>query len=77
MKKSFEFALERNETAGIIASALAPEMNAPHERHSKAEMHINKNILMLKINAADKKSLETCRKTYATLIKFIKNIIGG
>ena len=77
MKKSLEFGFRDNETAGIIASALAPELNSAHERHAKAGMHINKNILMLKINAADKKSLETCRKTYSTLISFIKNIIGG
>ena len=77
MKKSFEFSFRDNETAGIIASALAPELNSAHERHAKAEMHINKNILMLKINASDKKSLGSCRKTYSTLISFIKNIIGG
>jgi len=77
MKKSLEFSFSGNGTAGIIASALAPELKSAHERHAKAGMHINKNILMLKINAADKKSLETCRKTYSTLIRFIKNIIGG
>ncbi|MBI2530102.1 MAG: hypothetical protein HYW05_03085 [Candidatus Diapherotrites archaeon] len=77
MKKSLEFSFSGNETAGIIASALAPELNSAHERHAKAGMHINKNILMLKINAADKKSIETCRKTYSTLIKFINNLIGG
>ena len=77
MKKSFEFSFRDNETAGIIASALAPELNSAHERHAKAEMHINKNILMLKINAADKKSLESAGKSHSTLVKFIKNIIGG
>lgn len=77
MKKSIEFSFSGNEAAGIIASALAPEMNAPHERHAKAGMHINKNILMLKINAADKKSLDSAGKFHSTLVKFIKNIIGG
>lgn len=77
MKKSFEFELKDKEAAGIAASALAPELNSRHERHAKTEMHINKNILMLKINAADKKSLESAGKSHSTLVKFIKNIIGG
>ncbi|GEM_PF-3252087 len=67
----FSFALravfESQEKAGIVFSALQPELNQKHERGSKAQMNLEGNSVVFSIEALDKKSLKASVNSYLKL----------
>ena len=64
------------EAAETALKALKPEMGGVHEKRSKTDLRVNKNILLLSITAGDATALKASANSYLKSIELILRIIS-
>ncbi|HIH16085.1 MAG TPA: hypothetical protein HA252_01635 [Candidatus Diapherotrites archaeon] len=78
MKDEFrlELALEfpSRELAETAFKALKPEIGASHEKRSRTDVKVNKNILSLRVTAGDATALKASANSYLKSIELVSRI---
>ncbi len=70
---SLELVLElaSAELAETVLQALKPEEHAPHEKRSRTDLRVNKNLLLMKITAEDATALRASANSYLKLVALV------
>ncbi|MBN2126807.1 MAG: CTAG/PCC1 family protein [Candidatus Diapherotrites archaeon] len=64
-----------SEKALIAFNSIKPELNDFHQKRSKAEIKINKNMFLLEINALDKTALKASVNAYLKQLNLIEELL--
>lgn len=71
-----ELFFEKPGNAEAVFLSLKPEVGLKHEKRSSTTMRLNKNVLLLNVNASDKKALKASLESYLKLAALAEKIVS-